>query len=518
MGFLSMVPLAKIIYSAILFGVIVLFASEVYNVWWNHSLYVGQFPYFVDGKTDDNQAKAFPAHILGQHQLLRSALIDERQHRIEERKASAPPNAEVFTGLPSTLPEVARWQTVLSDVELKIQGFDLGKLFTQLRTWISPPDEISGFVEKTGTMVHASVSWPNRAMNNGAVLHSPFDTGQLASDSSVALAIAASIVWAQAANAEPEFARIPREAFVAWVLTWWEYRQIRGRQGLGDALTDEDKKRWTQARRLVDKLIGQAEKYPEIWRLRADIIDAAVGDLTNDNDKKIAAEDRGRYAAAARLTRVAAPAQPTVASLAIASTVHPGLTIWARPANAAGDHFDSAVTVTAIVTDAAGNRKIVLPAYIIAPTADGATEFAMSAGGTVVARASKADIVYPEGSSDVIAGGVALASLESGATADNTLAIIGPLTTVASAPNNGDQIKLFSSKKQTFTTAQVSQVEPPFIVTPRITEPGDGGAPVLSSSNGLVAMGYLGTEADSRLLLLDWLFQKHDLKLVQRSG
>jgi hypothetical protein len=39
---------------------------------------------------------------------------------------------------------------VLSDVELKIQGFDLGKLLGQVRTSVSPPDEINGFVEKTG--------------------------------------------------------------------------------------------------------------------------------------------------------------------------------------------------------------------------------------------------------------------------------------------------------------------------------------------------------------------------------
>src|SRR5207249_8823317 len=110
---------------------------------WDHSLYVGQFQYFVDGESDDAQAKAFPAHILGQHQLLRSALIEERRRRAQERQVSAPATAEVYMGLPSSLPDIARWQTVLSDLELKIQGFDLGKLLGQLRTSISPPDEIN---------------------------------------------------------------------------------------------------------------------------------------------------------------------------------------------------------------------------------------------------------------------------------------------------------------------------------------------------------------------------------------
>jgi hypothetical protein len=177
---------------------------------------------------------------------------------------NVPASAELYRGLPSSLPEIARWQTVLSDIELKIQGFDLGRLVGQLRASVSPPDEISGFVEKTGGTVRASVNWPGRTMANGAVMEAPFETGQLSGEASAALAIAASIVWAQAANAEPGFAKIPRQVFVAWALTWWDYRQIRAREALGEELSDEDKKRWLQARRLVDSLIGQAAKYPEI--------------------------------------------------------------------------------------------------------------------------------------------------------------------------------------------------------------------------------------------------------------
>src|SRR5881397_2613172 len=103
---LSAFPLAKIVYTAILIGFIAVLARELFSLWWDHSLYVGQFQYFVDGKSDDAQAKAFPAHILGQHQLLRSALIEERRRRAQERQVSAPATAEVYMGLPSSLPDI----------------------------------------------------------------------------------------------------------------------------------------------------------------------------------------------------------------------------------------------------------------------------------------------------------------------------------------------------------------------------------------------------------------------------
>jgi len=79
MASLSAFPLAKIVYTVVLLGLIAFLVREIYGLRWDRSLYVGQFQYFVDGKADDEQSKAFPSHILGEHQLLRSALIEEIQ-------------------------------------------------------------------------------------------------------------------------------------------------------------------------------------------------------------------------------------------------------------------------------------------------------------------------------------------------------------------------------------------------------------------------------------------------------
>jgi len=426
------------------------------------------------------------------------------------------PTAKLYTGLPSSLPEIARWQTVLSDVELKIQGFDLGKLFGQLRTSISPPDEINGFVEKTGSTVRAGVNCPNRKLKNDALMNTPFETGELSGEASVALAIAANIVWAQAAEAEAAFARIPREVFVAWALTWWDYRQIRARKALGEQASEEDKKRWAQARRLVEGLIGQAENYPEIWRLRADIIDAASDSMASEQEKVIAREDRVRYA------RAVAAATGALAPPELSVTAQPGLAIWARSATKRVDEpFSVSMTATAIVVDSSGKRKVLLPDYAIFERAgDGETEFAMSPAGPVVARASKKDIIYNETPGTPEKGGVVLAMLEQNTKANNTLAGAGPLKKVAPIPSPGATIKLFSpghieKRGQIVRSGIIQKVEEPFVVTDgRVTEPGDGGAPVLDANGDLIAMGYMGTEKESRLLSVNWVFERASLKLL----
>jgi len=48
----------------------------------------------------------------------------------------------------------------------------------------------------------------------------------------------------------------------------------------------------------------------------------------------------------------------------------------------------------------------------------------------------------------------------------------------------------------------------------RVTEPGDGGAPVLDANGDLIAMGYMGTEKESRLLSVNWVFERASLKLL----
>jgi hypothetical protein len=48
----------------------------------------------------------------------------------------------------------------------------------------------------------------------------------------------------------------------------------------------------------------------------------------------------------------------------------------------------------------------------------------------------------------------------------------------------------------------------------RVTENGDGGAPVLDENGALVGMGYIGTSSESRLLSVNWVVEQMRIKLA----
>ncbi len=206
-SWLGSLTFAKFAYVLIIALLIVVLFRELYGVHWNNTLYVGNFDYFTDGKPNSEQSKSFPAYVQGQHQLLRAALIEENRRR---ESAENLPGIRYHRSLPSDLPEAARWTSILVDADLKVQGFDIGKVLSTLRARVSPPAQINGFVEKSGELVRAAVNYPPRNLADGQhTPSSPFETGVLNGDASTALAIAASIVWTQAAEVDKGFEEFP---------------------------------------------------------------------------------------------------------------------------------------------------------------------------------------------------------------------------------------------------------------------------------------------------------------------
>jgi hypothetical protein len=531
MSVLPDVPLAKVVYTIALIGLIAFLARELYGLWFDNRLYVGDFQYFVDGKNDDTQGRSFPTHILGQHQLLRSALVEENIRRKQQSNLlAATPSADVYRGLPSSLPEITRWQLVLSDVELKVQGFDFGKLFTALRTWISPPKELRGFVEKAGTNLRATVNWPPRQVKGGSAVITPFETGYLAGDSSVALAVAASIVWLHAADADAAFAKIPRDVFVAWVLAWWDCRYLQGQKALKQTPSEDDKKKWKQARRLIETIIEKAATYPEIWKVRADIIDAAPdGTMADANEAKkeqeLAKSDRKSYADAMGLAPVIALAtalklEPKGALeaagkiVAADRTVQPSRQIWARR-EADKEPARVAITATAIVLARDGSARLLLPDFaLLSSQADDFTEYRLSPDGPVVARAQRSDLVYPSNVSGA-KNGLLLARVEGNAGRNNTIAGDVPrLEGVTALPPPGTDVTLFAVGRK--HTTRVRSLDGMFAATERITGPGDAGAPLLDVSSRLMAMAHSSGPglAESRFLSVNWIFEQEGLRLA----
>jgi hypothetical protein len=529
---------AKCAYVLIICLIIVVLIRELYGVLWNDTLYVGNFQYFTDGRSSDERSKAFPAYVLGQHQLLRSALIEENRRRelVDKSLASG---VKYHRLLPSDLPEAARWSSILTDAELKIQGFDIGKILSMLRAWVAPPAELSGFVEKSGETVRAAINYPSRKLADGRhTSASPFETGVLNGDSSVALAIAASIVWTQAAEADVGFGKIPREVFVSWILIWWDYRVLRGRTDLNQTWTSDDKNRWKQARALVDSLASGTNVYAETWPLRADLIETIPASLKSDTglrtsdqiagDANLVNEDRRRYAeadgvataitalnqisqaapkTAALLTdsKIAAVAETVKSLLADPKTLYPGRPVWVRPASPKSTTDLFSITATAIVKDGE-TQKLLLPDYVMSGAVDDTEyEFRLSPSEPAIARAKKSDLLFPDGRQS---GGVLLAPLAPNTDARNVSkgAAVTLKSAIADLPPAGGDLQLVTSRgtdkvKLKSRTGLFANVD-------RITGPGDGGAPVIDSNQALVAMAYSGSGNESSFLSLKWLLDK----------
>ena len=530
---------AKSAYVLIICLIILVLVHELYGVLWNDTLYVGNFEYFRDGKASEEHSKAFPAYVQGQHQLLRSALIEENRRRELVDKSLT--GVRYHRSLPSDLPEAARWSSILTDAELKIQGFDIGKVLTMLRAWVAPPAAINGFVERSGETARAAINYPSRKLADGRrTPASPFETGVLNGDASVALAVAASIVWTQAAEADAGFGKIPREVFVSWILIWWDYRLLRGRTDTNQVWTADDKNRWKQARALVDNLASGTNVYAETWRLRADLIETIPASLKSDaelrtpdqiaRDTNLVVEDRRRYAEADGVAtaitalnqisqatprtagdlpeKIAAVAETVKSVLADPKSLYPGRPVWVRLAapNPTTDLFS--ITATAIVRDG-DTTKLLLPDYVMSgAVGDAEYEFRLSPSEPAIARAKSSDLLFPDGQQS---GGVLLAPLAPDTAARNVAAFFkGEVITLKSAiadlPADGGDLQLVTSRgadkvKLKSRTGLFANVD-------RITGPGDGGAPVIDGNQALVAMAYSGSGTESQFLSLKWLLTK----------
>jgi hypothetical protein len=541
--FIYSIQYARYAYVFLLALVVIILAREIRSVLFDRTVYVGNFTYFVDGQSSTDSGKSFPNFVLGQHHLLKAALLSETRARKQEQANARAAGLE-FNRLPSAaFPELAKFGTLLADTEIKIQGFDIGKVLTSLRTWITPPLEITGFVEKTGSTSRALVNWPDGLTDGDELLSAPFESELLSSDSATAFSVAAATVWTQTAKNDPRFREIPREVFVAWALAWRDYRTLRSRNALAQDWMPADVTTWKQALALTGKLVPKAGTYPEIWRLRADIIEAAPlsafdgkDDAQKDAQKaalKIAEDDRKKYANAVGVVSIVTAALDVIQRVpgfdttkiesfkenitkvaANTTTVRPGQPIWIRNTTSTTKEAGGYVTATAVVDDN-GVKKLLLPDYILT-NLDAEIELRLAPDGLVIGRARGVDRVSAPSQAGR-ASGVILAEIDGHSVTNNTV-ITGEtsatLAETAPLPALDAELKLLTSRGS--TPAKLAKVEDNFaIVRPRVSASGDGGAPVVDSQGRLVAMAYAGTESESRFLALDWLFTQRQLKLAQ---
>jgi hypothetical protein len=288
-------PWLKVAYSSFLLFLIVLLLAELLSIWTAQKLLVGQFSYFVDGRDDPGRAAAIRSQLRFHHKQFSQRLQKELARRQQEAE-----NADVnsksgdVASIPDGKSSFGDASSRLSELELTVQGVNLTKLTSTLRNWVTDPDEISGTVSRREKTIEASLSRPKAPERGDGVSleNQNFQIAGALDDSHLAFEIACSVVWSEAAI-KGNFARVNRADFCVWADGWSHYFDIRSRNESGFEMSADVKAFLRQIKEQATVLIARKIDFPEMWRLRADVIDL-IQDATDD-EKRMAIADLSIY-------------------------------------------------------------------------------------------------------------------------------------------------------------------------------------------------------------------------------
>jgi hypothetical protein len=490
--------IAKLAYSVILLALIALLSRELLTVWWDPQLYVRGFKYYKNGQPDEGRAESFGSTLLTKHSALRAELEDERRQRTEVENGSV----EVLRVWPM-LTETISLPPVAKPLELKINGFDIGGLLSTLRGWISPPNEVAVTIQTRSfkgsgdevERIDTDVTWPRapKFAKDGPSQLQHFNIWGAESDEEAAALLAASLIWADAAKRSAELRDVGRDAFSDWAFAWLEPRIINYEGGTADTLNDGQKQRLVAAGKRLEPLLKRDKVYPEVWRLAADLVTLYPESIPGGN----ANEYRRAYFGALGIDDPLKIAEQETE--AIRGPLSPGDRVFN------GDKT-AAVRVTAVVADGDGKLFLIFPALVVGENRKAMDIYASVSDVEPVAKITR----------KISVGGlpaVALAELTPGSQASN-----GTITTIGARPDVGQTVTIIPGNK----SGNVAKVDVKFgslgdglvEVAPKITQPGDAGAPIVDDRNRLVAMGYAGSEEASLLVPLQHLLDQEKLTLA----
>lgn len=491
--------MAKVAYSALLLAVLWFFAKELNRVWRDRQTYLATPTYFVDGKTDAAKAVAFGSLVLAHHHRLTFDLAAERKEALDsvgDAREFLPIRAQKDDGIRAPGPADA--------LELKIQGFDVGALLAKLRSWVSPINEVHVQVDarSLGTQlatVEAAVSWPGAPVENDLQALRYFSTARVPSDDQAAATVASTLLWGSLRTTSPTIRGLPKDEFTAWILAWQRYRAVRDLQLGPDKLSAEHKKLLEQAGQEIQPFILGKPRFPEIWRLAANLVSLHPQSIPGQSNPWEFYRDAYLIAIGKQVTTAHTSTKPQGTSQ---PGFGPGTVVWREDGK-------QAVKVAAVVEDQ--NTKLV---YLLLPDLfqhTGSTPrpdealFAVDDHTGVrqtVAIVSKRMAIDRNDPRSVQ---VVLALLRPQVTATNSKWKIA-----ANDPRPAEQLQdPRSGRSAAVATVGVSLDglgSGLVAVQPKLTFAGDAGAPIVNANGELVAMGFAGTDEQSLLVpLADFL-------------
>jgi len=504
---------AKFAYSVALVAVIWFFMQELYRVWFEHRLILTVPAYFADGKTDAARGTAFGGLVLAHHHRMTSDLKTEGgvSARGDPVKSET---SDVYVLARGLVQEGPSLPPASQQLDLKISGFDVGALLTQLRRWVSPSNEAELTVEARSTgpttgLVEAVVSWPQApAPASAPTSLRYFSSGRLPTDDTAASVVAAKLLWADLTRGGDTAKSMPIDEFVPWVLAWNRYRTVRdGGRTPGALLKEETELLEAAGREIQPLLSGKRPVFTEIWRLAANML--ALHPACIPNDSHGFDHYRDIYLVSVGKRKVDSPAATDVALSAPrgdAPVIGPGSLVWSADGSAA-------VKVTAVVKDRQNERYLLTSGLLL--TEKTLLPAAVFYGAGPQDRRPAATITRVV---ELRPGGptIALAKLEPATQASN--GVLGKALAPALKPIGlgGRLTMVGQSKSAKVTAVDVNALKLGsglIAVSPNVTAAGDAGAPFVDEAGRLQAMGYAASGEASLLIPVTDFLAREKLSL-----
>ncbi len=401
----------------------------------------------------------------------------------------------------------------IPEIELKIQGNDLGSMITSLRRWIVPANVVRLSAFKRAEGVEFSIDWPDSLALSDNPRYERALRGRVTKDPSLGQTVGCRILWLELARNAKQVANTHPDVFCRWA----QARRVFDFAEAELSATGKFEDSKPQITATVKDLREIAERVVEFSPLQN--IYALLLERAHPDDKSQIAH---AWENLRHVNRNEMPVPYTVrervvtAKIAAApdAQVVPGTSVQI---GASGGVIK--VKVTAAVQDKAGAKYLVLPNYAFASGGSEEVILLVTVDGKEqlfrLGSRSKRQIDHPVALVE-LADDVEIANVAQGIKVSST-AIANLDMTLRLVDDDG-----FAEAKVTDVEALIhirtgadTTIElPPAIVTTRFEGQGNGGAPVLDPVGALVGMLYGGSQTTSVILPLADIFADLGVTLI----
>jgi Trypsin-like peptidase domain len=304
--------LLKLVYSALLLGIVGVAARELWTVWLDTRVYIGAFDVVSESGNDDSASQAFPERIVAAQTILSQQVIDYQSRHGGD--APSDPTYAIPGMAALSLPPEA-----LAGVDITVQNINLRQILTAVRRGFLAPNEVSGRVTVRPGSVLAAVDWPQApSLADGGSALTKFLAPSRVSAQEVAAYIACSISWARAASSDAKFAAFSRAQFCDFAAALADLYALEEAASTADGLDDKSIQRIRKHAATLRSYYEAKHVFPGVYRLRADLLELLPENKRTKEELIEAQEARVLYAMSSSELHALPEEEKRMAALALA--------------------------------------------------------------------------------------------------------------------------------------------------------------------------------------------------------